>query len=80
MTKECYIYFLTGNDIQESVLAFKLFINGFNHYIPVIQIDGTQLYGPYPTVLLTATTVDGFSHILQLAFAIVEAENLSSWV
>lgn len=45
----------------------------------MIQIDGTHLYGPYPGVLLSATAVDGFSHILPLAFAIVEAENLSSW-
>ncbi|XP_074347122.1 uncharacterized protein LOC141685948 [Apium graveolens] len=47
--------------------------------IPVIQIDGTHLYGPYPGVLLSATGVDGFSHIVPLAFAIVEAENLASW-
>ena len=49
------------------------------HCIPVIQIDGTHLYGPYPGVLLSATAVDGFSHILPLAFVIVEAENNSSW-
>lgn len=47
--------------------------------MPVIQIDGTHLYGPYPGVLLSATSVDGFSHILPLAFAIVESENNSSW-
>ena len=46
--------------------------------MPVIQIDGTHLYGPYPLVLLSAIAVDGFSHILPLAFAIVESENLSS--
>ncbi|KAK1401496.1 hypothetical protein POM88_001101 [Heracleum sosnowskyi] len=59
--------------------AFKPCVDGFHHCIPVIQIDGTHLYGPYPGVLLSATAVDGFSHILPLAFAIVEAENLSSW-
>ena len=47
--------------------------------MPVIQIDGTHLYGPYPLVLLSAIAVDGFSHILPLAFAIVESENLFSW-
>lgn len=59
--------------------AFKPCIDGFKHCIPVIQIDGTHLYGPYPGVLLSATSVDGFSHILPLAFTIVEAENVSSW-
>ncbi|KAK1379316.1 SWIM-type domain-containing protein [Heracleum sosnowskyi] len=59
--------------------AFKPCVDGFQHCMPVIQIDGTHLYGPYPGVLLSATTVDGFSHILPLAFAIVESENLSSW-
>ncbi|XP_074356556.1 uncharacterized protein LOC141696295 [Apium graveolens] len=59
--------------------AFKPCIDGFEHCMPDILIDGTHLYGPYPGVLLSATTVEGFSHILPLAFAIVEAENLSSW-
>ncbi|XP_074375516.1 uncharacterized protein LOC141717298 [Apium graveolens] len=59
--------------------AFKQCIDGFEHCIPVILIDGTHLYGPYPGVLLTATAVDGFSHIFPLAFSIVESENVSSW-
>ncbi|KAK1370022.1 hypothetical protein POM88_036114 [Heracleum sosnowskyi] len=58
---------------------FKPCIDGFEHCIPVIQIDNTHLYKPYPGVLLCATTVDGFNHIRPLAFVIVEAENLSSW-
>nr|XP_017225140.1 PREDICTED: uncharacterized protein LOC108201359 [Daucus carota subsp. sativus] len=59
--------------------AFKPCIDGFEYCRPVILIDGTHLYGPYPGVLLSATAVDGFSHILPLAFAIVESENNSSW-
>ncbi|XP_074376682.1 uncharacterized protein LOC141718204 [Apium graveolens] len=59
--------------------ALKPCIDGFEHCIPVILIDWTHLYGPYPGVLLSATSVDGFSHLLPLAFAIVEAENMSSW-
>ncbi|XP_074326786.1 uncharacterized protein LOC141664731 [Apium graveolens] len=59
--------------------AFKPCIDGFEHYMPVIHIDGTHLYGPYSGVLLSAVVVDGFSHILPLAFAIVEFENVSSW-
>ncbi|XP_074323756.1 uncharacterized protein LOC141660669 [Apium graveolens] len=59
--------------------ALKPCIDGFEHCIPVILIDGTHLYGPYLGVLLSATAVDGFSHLLPLAFSIVEAENVSSW-
>ncbi|XP_074358231.1 uncharacterized protein LOC141697639 [Apium graveolens] len=59
--------------------AFKPCIDVFEHCMPIILIDGTHHYGPYPGVLLSAMAVDGFSHILPLAFAIVEAENLSSW-
>ncbi|XP_074351309.1 uncharacterized protein LOC141690402 [Apium graveolens] len=59
--------------------AFKLCIDGFEHCMPVIHIDGTHIYGPYLGVLLSDVAVDGFSHILPLAFAIVESENVSSW-
>ncbi|KAL8104231.1 hypothetical protein AgCh_028454 [Apium graveolens] len=59
--------------------AFKPCIDGFEHCMPVIHIDGTYLYGPYSGVLLSAVAVDGFSHILPFAFAIVEFENVSSW-
>ncbi|XP_074383236.1 uncharacterized protein LOC141724845 [Apium graveolens] len=59
--------------------AFKPCIDGFEHCMPVIHIDGTHIYGPYPGVLLSDVAVDGLSHILPLAFAIVESENVSSW-
>ncbi|XP_074352603.1 uncharacterized protein LOC141691743 [Apium graveolens] len=59
--------------------AFKPYIDGFEHCMPVIRIDETHLYGPYPDVLLSIVAVDEFSHILPLAFAIVESENVSSW-
>ncbi|XP_074346411.1 uncharacterized protein LOC141685193 [Apium graveolens] len=59
--------------------ALKPCIDRFEHCIPVIHIDDTHLYGPYPGVLLSDVAVDGFSHILPLAFAIVESENVSSW-
>ncbi|XP_074324305.1 uncharacterized protein LOC141661219 [Apium graveolens] len=59
--------------------AFKPCLDGFAHCRPVILIDGTHLYGPYPGVLLSVVAVDEFSHILPLAFAIVESENVSSW-
>ncbi|XP_074356606.1 uncharacterized protein LOC141696334 [Apium graveolens] len=59
--------------------AFKPCIDGFEHCIPVIHLDVTHFYGPYPGVLLSVVAVDGFSHILPLAFAIIESENVSSW-
>ncbi|KAL8144849.1 hypothetical protein AgCh_003170 [Apium graveolens] len=58
---------------------FKPCIDAFTHCIPVLQIDGTHLSGKYRGVLLTATTIDGFHHILPVAFAVVEGENVSSW-
>lgn len=59
--------------------TFKPCIEAFAHCIPVLQIDGTHLYGKYHGVLLTATAVDGFYHLLPIAFAIVEGENVASW-
>ncbi|XP_074373916.1 uncharacterized protein LOC141714286 [Apium graveolens] len=59
--------------------AFKPCIYGFEHCMPIIHIDGTHLYGPYPGVLLSDVAVDEFSHILSLEFTIVESENVSSW-
>ncbi|KAK1394874.1 MULE domain-containing protein [Heracleum sosnowskyi] len=58
--------------------TFKPCIDAFVHCILVLQIDGTHLYGKYKGVLLTATTIDGFNHLLPVAFAIVEGENVAS--
>ncbi|KAA0066827.1 uncharacterized protein E6C27_scaffold271G001850 [Cucumis melo var. makuwa] len=46
---------------------------------PLIQIDGTHLYGKYKGKMLTALSIDVNGHIFPLAFAIVEGENASSW-
>lgn len=59
--------------------TFQPCIDAFAHCIPVLQIDGTHLYGKYGGVLLTATAIDGFYHLLPVAFAIVEGENVGSW-
>ncbi|KAK1382582.1 hypothetical protein POM88_020317 [Heracleum sosnowskyi] len=58
--------------------AFKPCIDAFPHCIPVLLIDGTHLYDKYGGVLMTATAVDGFNHLLPVAFAIVESENTAS--
>ena len=59
--------------------TFKQCCDAFNFCKPVIQIDGTFLYGKYDGTLLIATTQDGNSNILPIAFAIVEKESGSSW-
>ena len=59
--------------------AFGASIEGFNSCRPLIQIDGTFLYGKYKGKLLIATSVDPNGHIFPLAFAIVEEESIDSW-
>ncbi|XP_057452019.1 uncharacterized protein LOC130743810 [Lotus japonicus] len=59
--------------------TFKQCCDAFEYCRPVIQIDGTWLYGKYSGTLLIATTQDGNNNVLPIAFAIVEGENLSSW-
>ena len=46
---------------------------------PIIQIDGTHLYGKYKGKLLIATLSDANGHIFPIAFAIVEEESQYSW-
>lgn len=79
---KCSLFMLRvhRDDFIENFWSFKSCINDFEHCIPVIQIDGTHLYRYYPNVLLSATTLDGFNHIMPLSFTIVEAKNLSSYV
>ncbi|XP_031741732.1 uncharacterized protein LOC116403927 [Cucumis sativus] len=59
--------------------SFGPAIEGFKHCRPLIQIDGTHLYGKYKGKMLTALSIDANGHIFPLAFAIVEGENTSSW-
>ena len=59
--------------------TFKPVIDAFNFCKPIIQIDGTFLYGKYKGTLLIATTQDGNSCVLPIAFAIVPGETLNDW-
>ena len=59
--------------------AFGACVEGFKHCRPIIQIDGTFLYGKYIGKLLIATSIDANGHIFPLAFAIVEKESSNSW-
>ena len=77
--------YIIGNSVARDVRKFHCifwtFKRGdvFNHYKPIIQVDGTHLYGRYKGTLLIATTQDGNSNVLPLAFAIVEGETLLAW-
>ncbi|XP_025661927.1 uncharacterized protein [Arachis hypogaea] len=41
---------------------------------PIVQVDGTHLYGKYKGALLVAVSQDGNGNIVPLTFAVVEGE------
>ncbi|KAK1432978.1 hypothetical protein QVD17_09881 [Tagetes erecta] len=45
----------------------------------LLGLDGSFMKGPYPGQILTAVGVDSNNGIYPVAFAVVEAETLSSW-
>ncbi|KAH1264869.1 hypothetical protein GmHk_01G000694 [Glycine max] len=51
----------------------------FKYCKPIIQVDGTHLYGKYRGTLLIATSQDENGGILPLAFTVVEGEMLTAW-
>ncbi|KAF7806811.1 serine/threonine-protein phosphatase 7 long form-like protein [Senna tora] len=59
--------------------TFAPCIVALGHLKPILQIDGTFLYGKYTGTLLLAVGQDGNKKVVPLAFAIVEKENESSW-
>ncbi|KAF7827299.1 serine/threonine-protein phosphatase 7 long form-like protein [Senna tora] len=60
--------------------AFKPCIDALPYLKPIVQIDGTFLYGKYRGTLLIATSQDGDTHVVPFAFAIVEGENKEAWL
>ncbi|RYR27903.1 hypothetical protein Ahy_B01g051980 [Arachis hypogaea] len=54
-------------------------IRAFKHCKPVVQVDGTHLYGKYKGCLLVAVSQDGNNNIVPIAFAIVEGETSDAW-
>lgn len=87
ITEDCVVYNSSGARVASdthSMLrrifwSFKPCIDAFQYCRPVIQVDGTHLYGKYRGILLIAGCIDGDNHLLPLAFAIVEAENNVNW-
>ncbi|KAH1073866.1 hypothetical protein J1N35_026194 [Gossypium stocksii] len=51
----------------------------FPHCKPLVQVDGTWLYGKYTQILLIVVAQDGNGNVLPIAFAIMESENSESW-
>ncbi|KAH1198117.1 hypothetical protein GmHk_18G051746 [Glycine max] len=63
----------------DSNLIATCVVEAFKYYKPIIQVDGTHLYGKYRGTLLMATSQDGNGGVLPLAFVVVEGETLTAW-
>ncbi|XP_029151648.1 uncharacterized protein [Arachis hypogaea] len=57
--------------------SFYPCIVAFRHCKPLVQVDGTHLYGKYKGALLVAVAQDGNQNIVPIAFAIVEDRHTS---
>ncbi|XP_015950049.1 uncharacterized protein LOC107474918 [Arachis duranensis] len=59
--------------------SFYPCIVAFRHCKPLVQVDGTHLYGKYKGALLVAVAQDGNQNIVPIAFAIVKGETADAW-
>jgi hypothetical protein len=60
--------------------SFEPLIKGFRFCKPLVQVDGTWLYGKYRGTLLLAVAQDRNNHnIFPVAFSIVEGETTEAW-
>ncbi|XP_050918592.1 uncharacterized protein LOC127136029 [Lathyrus oleraceus] len=59
--------------------AFQPCIKGFAFCKPVVQVDGTWLYGKYRGTLLMVVAQDGNRNIFPITFALVEGETGEAW-
>ncbi|KAH1188168.1 hypothetical protein GmHk_U059920 [Glycine max] len=78
--------FIVGNTVSREHRQFHRVFwtfgqckEAFKYCKPIIQVDGTHLYGKYRGTLLMATSQDGNGGVLPLAFAVVEGETLIAW-
>ncbi|KAL5191112.1 hypothetical protein HKD37_04G010435 [Glycine soja] len=78
--------FIIGNTVSREHRQFHRVFwtfgqckEAFKYCKPIIQVDGTHLYGKYRGTLLMATSQDGNGGVLPLAFAVVEGETLTAW-
>ncbi|KAL5128149.1 hypothetical protein HKD37_14G040450 [Glycine soja] len=77
--------FIVGNTVSREHRQFHRVFwtfgqckEAFKYCKPIIQVDGTHLYGKYRGTLLMATSQDGNGGVLPLAFAVVEGETLTT--
>ncbi|XP_012571355.1 uncharacterized protein [Cicer arietinum] len=54
-------------------------ISAFKFCKPMVQVDGTWLYGKYKGTLLVAVAQDGNDNVIPIAYAIVEGETKEGW-
>jgi len=59
--------------------AFGASIDGFQYYHPLINIDGTRLYGMYKKKLLVIVVDDVNNEVYSLFSAIVEKDTNNNW-
>ncbi|RYR68782.1 hypothetical protein Ahy_A03g015252 [Arachis hypogaea] len=59
--------------------SFYPCIVAFRHCKPLVQVDGTHLYGKYKGALLVTVAQDVNQNIVPIAFAIVEARSNGAW-
>ncbi|KAL5122983.1 hypothetical protein HKD37_02G003668 [Glycine soja] len=78
--------FIVGNRVSRKHRQFHRVFwtfgqckEAFKYCKPIIQVDGTHLYGKYRGTLLMVTSQDGNGGVLPLAFAVVEGETLTTW-
>ncbi|KAH1197907.1 hypothetical protein GmHk_18G051577 [Glycine max] len=60
--------------------SFSPCINGFAYCKPIVQVDGTWLYGKYTSTLLIATAQDGANHIFSIAYTINFRRHVTSQI
>ncbi|XP_027368460.1 cation/H(+) antiporter 15-like [Abrus precatorius] len=59
--------------------SFAPCIRAFRYCKPLVQVDGTHLYGKYKGALLVAVAQDDNQNILLIGFAIVEGKTADDW-
>ncbi|VFQ68962.1 unnamed protein product [Cuscuta campestris] len=68
-----------GVNFKYAFWAFPAAINGLQHCLPVVTVDGTHLYGKYKGHLLLAVALNGNREIFPHAYAVVDGESTDSW-
>ncbi|XP_058776245.1 uncharacterized protein LOC131650558 [Vicia villosa] len=74
-----------GSQLGDKMIFHRLFwafqpcIHGFAYCKPIVQVDGTWLYGRYRGTLLMVVAQDGNGNIFPIAFAIIEGETKDAW-